>query len=126
MPTKILIIDDDGLQRELVKAVFEKDNYEFFEATDAKLGFTSAIEHMPQLIVADMRMPRMSGLEFVEAARAHPDIKHIPIVISTANHSIELAIECQRKGANDFFTKPLDIGKFRRRIKQLLGHPPDA
>jgi CheY-like chemotaxis protein len=124
--TKILVVDDDALHRGLVRAIFEEDPYEFLEAADAAAGLETAIRDLPQLILVDMRMPRMSGLEFIRSARAHPDIKHIPIIVSTASASAPQGFECLRSGAAHYFPKPLDPEPFRRSVKQLLGHPVDA
>ena len=123
--TKILVVDDDPLHRGLVRAIFEEDPYEVIEAADAAEGLETALSRLPQLIVVDMRMTRMSGLEFLQTARAHPGIKHIPIVVSTALSSSPQGLECLRSGAAAYFEKPLDPEPFRRRVKQLLGHPLD-
>lgn len=124
--TKILVVDDDELQRSLVREIFREDPYEVIEAPDAASGLATAVEHLPQLILVDMRMPRMSGLEFIQSARVNPDIKHIPIIVATASASGPQGFECLRSGAADYFQKPLDADKFRRAAKKLLGHPVDA
>lgn len=119
------MVDDDPLHRGLVKAIFEDDPYEVLEASDAAEGLASAIQHLPQLILVDMRMSRMSGLEFIQSARVHPDIKHIPIIVSTASASSPQGFDCLRSGAAHYFPKPLDPEPFRRSVKKLLGHPVD-
>jgi CheY-like chemotaxis protein len=123
--TKILVVDDDPMHRGLVRAIFERDPYEFLEASDAAEGLKSAIQHLPQLIIVDMRMVRMSGLEFIQSARVHRDIKHIPIIASTASASATQGFECLRSGAAHYVPKPLDPASFRLTVKKLLGHPLD-
>lgn len=118
-------MDDDPLHRGLVRAIFEEDPYEVLEACDAAEGLESAIKHLPQLILVDMRMTRMSGLEFLQSARVHPDIKHIPIIVSTASASATQGLDCLRSGAAHYFPKPLDPQPFRRTVKRLLGHALD-
>lgn len=120
--TRILVVDDDPLHRELVRAIFERDPYEFLEASDAAEGLESAVKNLPQLILVDMRMTRMSGLEFLQSARVHPDIRHIPIIVSTASASSTQGFDCLRSGAAHYFPKPLDPDRFRRTVKKLLGH----
>jgi CheY-like chemotaxis protein len=124
--TKILVVDDDLLQRSLVREIFRADPYEVLEAPDAPAGLAAAVEHLPQLILVDMRMPRMSGLEFLQSARVNPDIKHIPIIVATASTSGAQGLDCLRSGAAHYFQKPLDPDKFRVAVKKLLGHPLDA
>ncbi|MFI5345520.1 MAG: response regulator [Elusimicrobiota bacterium] len=120
--TKILVVDDDPLHRGLVRAIFQDDAYEFLEAPDGATGLAAALSHIPQLIVVDMRMSCMSGLDFIKKARANANIRHIPIVVSTANHSAREGLDCLRAGASAYLPKPLDPDPFRHRIKALLGH----
>jgi CheY-like chemotaxis protein len=121
--TKILVVDDDELQRALVREIFRKDPYDVLEASDAAAGLAAAVEHLPQLILVDMRMPRISGLEFIQSARANPEIKHIPIIVATASASGLQGFDCIRSGAAHYFQKPLDADKVRAAAKKLLGHP---
>jgi two-component system cell cycle response regulator len=121
--TKILIVDDDAMIRDVLRGVLEQDLYATLEAPDAKAGLEAAVEHFPQLIIVDMRMPRMSGLEFLKAARAHPDIRHIPVLIVTAYQSASDGLECLEAGAAGYVQKPIKTAAFRRQIKTLLGHP---
>ena len=123
--TKLLMVDDDAFQREYVRAIVKEDNFEFLEATDAIEGLEKAVANLPQLIVVDMRMSKMSGLEFIKTARANPTIAHIPIVVATAMSSSSVGFECLQSGAAAFFEKPLDPEPFLRKIKELLGHPLD-
>jgi CheY-like chemotaxis protein len=116
--TKILIVDDDAMIRDVLRGVEV-----LLEAPDAKAGLEAAVEHFPQLIIVDMRMPRMSGLEFLKAARAHPDIRHIPVLIVTAYQSASDGLECLEAGAAGYVQKPIKTAAFRRQIKTLLGHP---
>jgi CheY-like chemotaxis protein len=124
--TKILVIDDDSMMRELVGAVFDDKCYEIHEAEDAPAGLKKAAEQLPQLIIVDMNMVRMTGLEFIKAARVNPDVKHIPIVVLTGMSSSTLGYECLKAGAAAFFLKPLEIEPFQQKIEAILGHPVKA
>lgn len=121
--TKILVVDDDPQHRGFVRDILGDESYEILEACDAGTGMESALEHVPQLIVVDMRMPRLSGLDFVKSARANPAIRHIPIVVSSAKLSSPEGFDCLKAGAAAYVQKPLDPAPFRLRVKQLLGHP---
>lgn len=120
--TQILVVDDDALMRKVVGQIFAPDPYHILEAEDGAVGLELALEHIPQLMIVDLRMPRMSGLDFLRSARAHPAIGHVPIIISTGVHSATQALECLRHGAAGYFPKPFDKEQFRRRVKSLLGH----
>lgn len=121
--TRILVVDDDPMMRKILSHIFASDGYLILEADDGATALEAAVESLPQLIAADLRMPRMSGLDLLRAARAHPALTHIPFVVFTGVHSATQALECLRHGAAGYFTKPLDGPEFRRRVKTLLGHP---
>ncbi|MBI3564166.1 MAG: response regulator [Elusimicrobia bacterium] len=121
--TRILVVDDDPMMRKVLAHIFASDPYTILEADDGATALEKALETLPQLIAADLRMPRMSGLDLLRAARAHPALVHIPVVVFTGVHSATQALECLRHGAAGYFTKPVDGPEFRRRVKSLLGHP---
>lgn len=123
--TKVLVVDDDAMIRDIIRGILTDDEFVTIEAKDASTGLEAAIEHSPQLVIVDMRMPRMSGLDFLKAVRAHPDIKHIPDMVVTAYRSAADGVECLRAGAAAYIQKPLDFPAFRLQVKQILGHPLD-
>jgi DNA-binding response OmpR family regulator len=120
--TKILVVDDDPMPVALLRALFELDKYELIHAPNAIEGLKMAAAEMPQLIVTDMMMPQMSGLEFVSAAKADARIKHIPVIVSSARKSVEDAHLCLKAGAIEYIPKPLDLIQFRKKVKAILGH----
>ena len=121
--TKILIVDDDAGIRDLFRGLLELDRYAAIEAEDAKSGLQAAVDFSPQLIIVDMRMPRMSGLDFLKAARANPDIRHIPVLVITAYSSASDGLDCLEAGAAGYLQKPIKPEIFRRQVKAILGHP---
>jgi CheY-like chemotaxis protein len=122
--TKILVIDDDPMPRAIIKTLFEEDNYEVLEAADGVEGLEMATQHLPQLIITDMMMSKMNGLQFIGALKQQDAIKHIPIIVSSAKKSTEDALQCLKAGATEYIPKPMDLIAFRRRVKEILGHPP--
>jgi CheY-like chemotaxis protein len=120
--TKILVVDDDPWLREMLRALFTRESHEVHDSADAAAGLKKAGETLPQLIVLDMRMPLMSGLEFIKAAKASPEIRHIPIIVLTGQSSTSSGYECLRAGATAYFEKPLDLDPFRRKVNEVLGH----
>jgi CheY-like chemotaxis protein len=120
--TKILIVDDDPWLRDMLRALFTRETHEVHDAADAATGLKMAAATLPQLIVLDMRMPLMSGLDFIKAAKANPDIRHIPIIVLTGQSSTSSGYECLRAGATAYFEKPLDLDPFRRKVNEVLGH----
>ena len=101
----VLIVDDEFVNRELIKVVLQEE-YELIEAEDG----ASALEQMRankdilSLVLLDLSMPVMDGIEVLGRAKADPEIAHIPIIVLTANQDAE--VESLTLGANDFIPKP--------------------
>jgi class 3 adenylate cyclase/DNA-binding response OmpR family regulator len=116
---RILVIDDGRENREfLVEYVLEPNGYQALVARDGKEGFDMALEHRPDLILLDLQMPRMNGLEVLEALAAqHADI---PVILMTFHGSEEIAIEVYRKGVRDYIRKPYSVDEMLDGIERSL------
>jgi CheY-like chemotaxis protein len=79
----ILIIDDNPEDVRLMKAMLQREGYNFLEALDGKSGVSRAIEEHPDLIILDLLMPGMSGFDVIRSLQEHPDARNIPIIICT-------------------------------------------
>lgn len=101
---KILVIEDDAGLRRTVSLLLEGEGYDLATAVDGAAGLTRAKEWNPDLILADVRMPGMDGLEFVERYAGNGGSANV--VIMTAYGSPDIAIEAIRKGAFDYIDKP--------------------
>ena len=101
----ILIADDEFINRELLRAVLE-DSYELIFASDGKEALELMREYKDtlSLILLDLMMPVMSGIEMLKQAKADPSIAHIPVIVISADQDSE--IECLTIGATDFIPKP--------------------
>lgn len=122
--SKILIVDDDPLIRQMLRMLFEEDvnRYEVLDAPGVVEGLEAAAAAVPHLIVVDIMMSRLSGYDFIVGIRSDPALKHIPIMVYSAKQP-PVERECLKLGANAYFQKPLDLEIFRRKAKELLGHP---
>ena len=101
----ILVCDDDPSLRELVRAVLGP-RYRFVEAADGAEALTLARELRPDLIVLDVMLPGLSGIEVLEASAADDELRSIPVVVITAWSHAE--IDAQVAGADRFVSKPFD------------------
>jgi DNA-binding NtrC family response regulator len=115
---KILAIDDDPQNLEMIKSTLARENIEILTATDPEEGFELFLKARPRIVLSDLVMPRISGIELLERIVAVDP--GIDIILITAHYSTESAVEAIQKGASDYLTKPLDIGKLRSRIDNLL------
>ncbi len=101
---KILIIDDDAGLRKSLTLILSDAGYEVVQAEDGEQGLATAKEQNPDIILCDVRMPKMGGLEFTEAYREGGG--HALILVMTAYGGLDLAMEAMKKGAYDYIPKP--------------------
>ena len=113
----ILVCDDDPSLRELVRAVLGS-RYRFVEAEDGTEALALAAEDRPDLIVLDVMLPGLSGIEVLEELRTNEDLKDIPVVVITAWSHAE--IDAQVAGADRFVSKPFDPDELSAAVEELL------
>jgi two-component system response regulator AtoC len=100
----VLIIDDEPGLRQTVSLILSHEGYEVHTASDGEEGLARALEVQPDMILCDVRMPRLSGLEFLEKYRAANGTAMV--IVMTAYGGIEMAIQAMKKGAYDYIQKP--------------------
>ena len=113
----ILVCDDDPSLRELVRAVLGS-GYRFIEAADGTEALTAARELNPDLIVLDVMLPGLSGIEVLEAIRSDEKLKDMLVVVITAWSHAE--VEAQVAGADRFVSKPFDPDELSGAVEELL------
>ncbi len=120
MKEKILVVDDEQSHRTMLRAVLTQEGYNISEADDG-ISAVKAIENEAfDLILMDIRMTDMNGIEAVrQIKRISPSI---PIIMMTAYASVKTAVEALKSGAYDYLTKPLDIDELKILIKKALEH----
>ena len=120
MKSKILVVDDEQSHRLMLEAVLSAEGYEIHQADDGLGAIAAVEEQFYDLILMDIRMGTMGGLEAQAKIKAiSPDI---PIIIMTAYASVNTAVDALKSGAADYLTKPLDIDELKIAIKKALRH----
>jgi two-component system response regulator HydG len=120
MTPKILLVDDDPSHRQMLEAVLTAEGYEVSQAEDGQGAVAGVAERFYDLVLMDLRMARVGGLE---ALRQIKEISPgIPIIIMTAYASVATAVDALKSGAYDYLTKPLDIDELRVQVKKALHH----
>lgn len=118
---KIAIVDDEELNIEVVQGYLEQEGYSnFCRTTDATQAVPLIATECPDVVLLDVMMPNVSGLEVLSAMRQRPDLRHIPAIILTANTSTETKFEALNLGASDFLGKPVDPSELLLRLRNVL------
>ncbi len=106
----VLCVEDEPDLRECIAEELAEEGYEIFEARDGLEGLQMVLRHKPDIVVSDISMPRMSGLEFVEKLRTeHPERAEMPFVFLTAFNDRDDMLKGLEAGADDYLTKPVDF-----------------
>ncbi len=115
---RILVVDDETGQRELVSGYLKKQGFEVFSAGGGKAALELFRQAPMELILTDQRMPDLSGLELLKAARAiNPETQ---VIVMTAYGNVETAVEAMKGGAADYLTKPLHLEELRQKIQRIV------
>ena len=115
---QVLLIDDDPAYIEIIKFCLEKAGFNVSVASDGQQAIDMALKEPFGLILMDVQMPNINGMEATRVLREN-DIK-IPIVVVTANAMKGDDEKCFQAGANDYLTKPVDIQKMMEVMKKYL------
>ena len=117
---KILIIDDDAGTRKFVARVAAVLGYSLIEASNGLEGLSAAVREMPDLIVCDILMPTMDGLETVKLIRKEKALRDTPIVMITIVSEHETIMKFLNMGISYYFVKPVDFSKFKNKVRQIM------
>ncbi|MBN2348129.1 MAG: tetratricopeptide repeat protein [Bacteroidales bacterium] len=115
----ILIVEDNHDLRKYVAGMFI-DEYEVIEAPNGKDGYKMAREYVPDIIISDIMMPAMSGIQLVDKIKNDVTTSHIPIILLTAKNDIGTRLNSFEKGADDYISKPFDSAILKSRVENLL------
>jgi phosphate regulon transcriptional regulator PhoB len=119
-PTPILIIEDEPDIRELLTISLEEENFEVLAAGTGEQGLTMARSGSPSLVILDLMLPNVSGLEICRQLRSEPDFSNTPILMLTAKGTETDKVVGLEVGADDYVTKPFSPRELVARVKALL------
>jgi DNA-binding NtrC family response regulator len=120
IPTRILVVDDDENLRWVLKTQLEEFGYTVSEAPDGEQALAIIAKEPPALVLTDLKMPGLSGLELLTKIRS--DYPEVPAVIITAFGTIQSAVQAMRVGAYDYLTKPIDYEELEIVVNRVLEH----
>ena len=119
--SKILYIEDHPAQRDIMAQMLELSGYQVAVASDGIEGLEQAHAWNPDLVLMDLRMPRMDGFEAIRELRKDPNTAEIPIIAISAWASAKHKERALEAGADEHFTKPVDLSRLLDTISRLLG-----
>jgi two-component system response regulator HydG len=118
--SSVLVVDDDSAHRTMLRTLISGWGYTVSEADDGAAAIESVKAAFFDLVLMDVRMVKVSGLEALEKIKSYNPA--IPVIIMTAYSSVETAVEALKQGAHDYLTKPLDFDKLRLILERAMEH----
>lgn len=118
---KVLVVDDDPVIQRLLQVNFEMEDYVVVTADDGAEGLEAAQRELPDVILLDVMMPRMDGMEVARRLRADDSTAAIPIVLLTAKAQSADIADGKETGADAYVTKPFDPIELLDTVKDLIG-----
>ncbi|HVW62731.1 MAG TPA: response regulator, partial [Puia sp.] len=120
----LLVIDDDQQMLRYLVDIF-RENYRILEAADGAAGLVMATKHTPDLVISDIHMGGISGIDLCRTLKETPGTAHIPVILLTGSQSDALRLEGVEGGADDYITKPFDSEVLLMKIKAILKRNDD-
>jgi len=117
---RLLVVDDNENNREIVSRLLEREGYEVSTAENGALALEQIKNQPPDLVLLDVMMPVMDGIEACKRMKDDPDSRLIPVVIMTALGQVDDRVRAIRAGADDFLTKAVNRGELLARIQTSL------
>src|SRR6202453_3651586 len=115
---QVLIVDDEPNLRKILSAQLSRDGYDVMTAEDGEQGLALLKEHHIDLVITDLKMPKVDGMTLLK--RALEEEPELPVVMVTAHGTIDTAVEALKRGAFDFVTKPFDKDEVRQIVAKAL------
>jgi adenylate cyclase len=119
-PPRILVVDDNPANVDILRARLEAQGYEVVTATDGEEALAAVAKHLPDLILLDVMMPKLDGVEVCRRLRADSSLPFIPIVLVTAKSDSKDVVAALEAGGDEYLTKPLDHAALGARVKSML------
>jgi DNA-binding response OmpR family regulator len=121
MATKILLVDDSATVLMMERMILATERFEIITANNGEEAQLRARAEQPDLILMDVVMPKMNGLQACKALREDPTTKHIPIIMVTTRGEAETMEQGYENGCNDYVTKPVNSAELLSKIRSILG-----
>ena len=119
---KILLVEDNEMNRDMLTRRLQRKGYEVVIATDGKEAVRKAQSQTPDLILMDIRLPLIDGWEAMRRIKIMPETQYIPIIALTAHAMTGDMEKCMDAGCDDYDTKPIDLPRLLEKMQALLNN----
>ncbi len=120
---KILVVEDEDLMLKALEFRLKKDGYQIFAAKDGATALQLLTEHRFDLVLTDIMLPFVSGLEIVSKVKSDAALKDTPVIVLSAVGLEKIVLEAFELGADDFITKPFNLNELTIRVKKHIKSP---
>ena len=124
MKLRVLTVDDSKTIRTIVRKAFQPYNCEVQEAENGVEGLAAATQDKPDLIILDITMPVMNGIEMLDKLKSDADLKNVPVIMLTAESGKENVVHIVGEGVNDYMVKPFKAEELLERVGKILPIEP--
>ena len=124
--TRILLVEDNEMNRDMLSRRLERRGYEVVLAVDGQRGVEMAGTQAPDLVLMDMSLPVLDGWEATRRLKAAAPTRHIPVIALTAHAMSSDRDRALEAGCDDYDTKPIELARLLGKIEALLGGAPGA
>jgi len=121
MTKRVLLVDDSETVIQFEKLMLRGLGYDLVTAKNGKLALTQVASQKPDLILLDLVMPEMDGVETLRCLKGNPETKNIPVVVVTTKGDPGMAEQAFAAGCNDYITKPVDKVELLDKLRKHLG-----
>src|SRR5262249_16784616 len=119
-PPRILIVDDSDTNRDILDARLKSHGFETLQAADGEEALDAARRHLPDLILLDVMMPKLSGIEVCRRLKGDAALPYTPIILVTAKPDTQDVIAGLDAGADEYLAKPIDQAALVARVRSML------
>ncbi len=119
---KVLCVEDNSVNMLLVSRIVEAEGHDLIRAEDGRTALTILEETTPDIILLDINLPGISGLELARKFKADDKLAPVPLIATTAQVLVGDREKCLEAGCDDYLPKPLDIRKLREVLRQYLSN----